>query len=112
MPLDVLSKDAALARVGGDGALLGAMATLFLEECPRHLAGIRAAVASHDARALEGTAHALKGSVSNFMAPAVEQAAETLELMGRAGNLSGAEQALVELDTELRRLTPVLEQLQ
>jgi HPt (histidine-containing phosphotransfer) domain-containing protein len=111
MPPDVLNKDALLARVGGDAALLGAMAALFLEECPAHLAGIRAAVAGHDARALERTAHALKGAVSNFKALAAEHAAQILEQMGRAGNLDGAERALVDLERAVERLAPVLEKL-
>lgn len=111
MQPDVLSKDALLERVGGDAALLGAMATLFLEEYPGYIAGIREAVVRRDARALEGTAHILKGSVSNFMALSVAQAAETLEVMGRTGHLEGAERALVELVAEVERLTPVLEKL-
>lgn len=112
MPPDVLSRDALLARVGGDAALLSAMASLFLQEYPGYLAGIREAVVSHDARALENTAHALKGSVSNFLAQAATQAAQTLELMGRAGNLDGAERALATLESEVARLTPDMEMLQ
>ena len=106
---DVVSKDALLARLGGDAALLGAMAALFLEEYPRYLAGIRDAVVRHDARELERTAHGLKGSVSNFMASESAQAAQALETMGRAGSLAHAEQALAELEAALGRLRPVLE---
>ena len=110
-PEDLVGKDALLARVGGDAGLLGAMAAMFLDECPRHISGIRQAVVSHDARSLESTAHALRGSVSNFTARRASQAALNLELMGRDGDLTGSDRALVELEAELERLVPVLEEL-
>lgn len=110
-PQDLVGKDALLARVGGDTELLGEMAAMFLDECPRHVSGIRQAVVSHDARSLETAAHALRGSVSNFTARRASQAALSLELMGRAGDLTGSAQALVELEAELERLKPVLEEL-
>ena len=108
---DIVGRDALLARVGGDAGLLGEMAALFLDECPRHVSGIRQAVVSRDARSLEGAAHALRGSVSNFTARRASQAALSLELMGRDGDLTGSEQALVALEVELERLKPVLEEL-
>lgn len=111
MSPDVLNKDALLARVGGDAALLGAMAALFLEECPKYLDDVRQAVVGHDAPALERAAHALKGSVSNFRALATEHAAQTLEQMGRAGDLTGVERALRDLESAVERLTPVLKEL-
>jgi HPt (histidine-containing phosphotransfer) domain-containing protein len=102
--------DTLLARLGGDAALLGEMAALFLDECPAHVSGIRQAVTGRDARALESAAHALRGSVSNFAADRTVQAALQLELMGRDGNLTEAEQALHNLEDELERLRPVLEE--
>ena len=110
-PHDIVGKDALLARVGGDAELLGEMAAMFLDECPRHVSGIRQAVAGHDARSLESAAHALRGSVSNFTARRASQAALSLELMGRDGDLTGSEQALAALEEELERLKPVLEEL-
>lgn len=110
-PQEIPDRDTLLARVGGDAALLGAMAALFLDECPRHLAGIRQAVASNDATGLESTAHALRGSVSNFTAHRASQSALKLELMGRDGSFTGSEQALGELEAEIEHLRPVLEEL-
>lgn len=110
-PQDIPGRDALLARVGGDAVLLGAMAALFLEECPEYLSSIRRAVVGRDARALEGAAHTLRGSVSNFAADRTAQAALRLEMMGREGDLAGSDQALLALEDELARLRPVLEEL-
>jgi HPt (histidine-containing phosphotransfer) domain-containing protein len=104
-------RSASLERAGGDEQLLGEMAALFAAECPRRLQEIRAAVARRDAPALERAAHALRGSVSNFCAPAAAAAAEALETMGRAGNLDGVDAACAALETALERLTPALARL-
>lgn len=110
-PPEIPDRDALLARVGGDTALLGAMAALFLDECPGMLAGIRQAVASNDAVGLASTAHAMRGSVSNFTVRRASQSALRLEQMGRDGDLTRSEQALEELEDEIARLRPVLEEL-
>ena len=101
--------DALLARVGGDAALLGEMAALFLDEAPAYVSSIRQAVADRDAQALERAAHALRGSALNFAADLTVQAALRLELMGRREVFTGSEQALHNLEDELERLRPVLE---
>jgi len=100
--------DEALARVDGDWQLLGELATLFLEECPHMLAEIREALAAQDPKALQHSAHTLKGSVGNFGAVTVFHAALTLEKMGRQQDLSTASDALVQLEAELARLQPEL----
>ena len=109
--LEVLRKDALFARVEGDAALLSAMAAIFLHECPKHLADIRKAVANHDAPGLQATAHHLRGSVSNFLAPQAVQAALTLETMGRDGDLTKSKSALLALEGAIARLKTALEEL-
>jgi HPt (histidine-containing phosphotransfer) domain-containing protein len=104
-------RETLVARVGGNAALLGAMAALFLDECPGYISGIRRAVAGRDAPALERAAHALRGAVSNFAAEPTAQAAQRLEQMGREGDLARSGQALRELEDELERLRPLLEGL-
>jgi PAS domain S-box-containing protein len=109
LPQDILNRDTLLTRVEGDAVLLGQMAATFLQECPKHLSDIRQAVASRDSQALQRTAHALKGSVANFTARKATQAAQKLEMMGREGDLTKSEPALLELEGEIERLKPVLE---
>ncbi len=99
------------AEVGGDDAVVRDLARLCLEECPRLLAAIRAAIARGDARALQTSAHGLKGSVLNFRAHAVADAAWQLERLGRDGALAGADGAYQELEREVRRVEPFLAEL-
>jgi len=72
---------------------------------------IRKAVAARDCGALERTAHTLKGAVANFVVASATEAARRLEIMGREGDLSGAEAALEDLEREIARLQPALSKL-
>jgi len=101
---------AAAARLGGDRRLLREMLGLFLGESPAMLAAVERAVASGDAGALRRAAHALKGSVANFAAPRPVEAARVLEKMGVEGDLSGAPQALRELEEALQEFRHAAEQ--
>ena len=96
----LLDRDVAMARVGGDADLLTEIAGLFLEECPKMLTQLAAAIESGDAATAGRTAHSLKGSVANFGASAVVKAALELEQSGRAGDLTHAP----EVFSELKRL--------
>jgi two-component system, sensor histidine kinase and response regulator len=89
MPEPAFDRRVALSRVGGDEELLKEIAEIFLEDYPKVLAEIQAALASGDARRLEQSAHSLKGSAGNFGAKAVVGAASRLEQLGRAGRANG-----------------------
>jgi two-component system sensor histidine kinase/response regulator len=102
----------ALSRVEGDRQLLADMARLFLEDGPRLLSEVREAAARRDAKALERASHALKSSVGNFAAHPACDAALKLEMIGRDGDLAGADAACRSLGQELARLWPALEAMQ
>src|SRR6266849_2996371 len=108
-PDGVLDGTALLAQVEGDTELLAELVMIFLQDCPRLVGAVREAVARGDARALERAAHTLKGTVSNFAAPAATAAALRLEQMGREGNLAQAGEACAALEAEIERLKPLLE---
>ena len=72
----------ALERLGGDEELLREVARLFLDEYPMLMNEIRSAASARDADALQRAAHSMKGSVSNFGADGVYQAAFALEGVG------------------------------
>ncbi len=108
---EVFDKNVALSRVGGDAELLKEIAILFLDDYPKSLAELRAAVETGDARRLERSAHGLKGSVSNFGARSAVDAALQLEIMGRAQTLVQVEQVLHTLELALAALRPELESL-
>ncbi|MBI3670340.1 MAG: PAS domain S-box protein [Acidobacteria bacterium] len=110
-PGEVLDRDALVARVEGDKELLTEMVELFLQDSPRLIAAIREAAARGDAKSLERSAHTLKGSVSNFCAPAATAAAVRLEQMGREGDLAQAAEGCAALEKEIARLKPLLAEL-
>ncbi len=104
----LMDREAAMERVGNDLELLQEVARLFLEEYPESLQRIRSAIERGSARDLERAAHALKGSVSNFGAKKVVQAALELEKLGRSGTVEGAERLYQALEQELAHLEPLL----
>jgi CheY-like chemotaxis protein len=100
---------AALKRVDGDRELLREIASLFFEDTPRLLAEVRNAIQRGDGKALERSAHTLKGSVGNFGARAAFEAAFSLEQMGRNGDFARATEVFTQLDRQLTLLIPALE---
>lgn len=106
-----IDRDLALARVGGDADLLKEIALLFLDDYPRALADLRAAVARGDARNVERAAHGLKGAVSHFGATAAVEAAYTIEQLGRAQRLAEVNPVVEELEKALGALRPELQSL-
>jgi HPt (histidine-containing phosphotransfer) domain-containing protein len=107
----VLDQAALLARVDGDRAFLQELAECFLKESPRLLAAIRDAIIDGDAQELGRAAHTLKGSVSNFCAPAATDAACKLEMLGGAGDLTGADEAFAILERAMQQLHSALASL-
>jgi HPt (histidine-containing phosphotransfer) domain-containing protein len=97
-----------LARFDGDSALLKELAGIFLQECPRVLDEIRAALGTADLRALERAAHTLKGSVGNFAMPGPWETAQRLELLAKSGQLSGAQEIFHVLEQQIVRLNQIL----
>lgn len=107
----VLDLPSVLERLDDDHELLGELAQIFLDEIPKQLGQIQAAVRSGDAMTLWKSAHALKGSAGNLSGLAVLKSAARLEQMGRDGELADSEAACATLETDLERLTLALREL-
>jgi HPt (histidine-containing phosphotransfer) domain-containing protein len=107
----VISYDSLMAQFDGDRDLFAEVAEIFLEDCPRQMEAIRAALDAGDASGVELAAHTLKGSTSSFAAVPASRAAEALERIGRTGALDGARHAFLSLDAEIRKLEEQLRQL-
>jgi HPt (histidine-containing phosphotransfer) domain-containing protein len=90
-----------LLRLDGDAELATQLAAIFIEECPRMLERLRRAVASGSADEVRRAAHALKGSVSNFVDGGPTATASELETMGRNGQLDGTRAVLDRLEREI-----------
>ena len=99
----------ALERVDDDKELLLEIAGLFLEDVPRMLQELRRASADLDTKAIEHSAHSIKGSVGNVGGLAAHEAALRLEervKVGREEEIAGSVDRLIH---EIVRLTAVLE---
>jgi len=93
----------------GDPEFLAEIVNLFLETCPGLLTAVKDGVLRKDAAALCRAAHTLKGAVANFGAESVVEQAKTLEIMGKDGDLSGADEACQSLHALMKALLPELE---
>ena len=117
----LLNVEMTIARLAGDEALLAAVASVFVHTVPQILSALDAALSSNDFARASVQAHALKGAVSPFEAPAVFNAILDLELQTRTQNIEAlaaafsVAQALVEglLDElaqlPLRSINPTLD---
>jgi two-component system, sensor histidine kinase and response regulator len=101
-----------LARLDGDTELALQLCAIFVDECPRMLQRLRDALASGSADDVRRAAHALKGSVSNFIDGGPTATAFELENIGRGGQLEGAALVLERLERELAALTVCLLEFQ
>jgi two-component system, sensor histidine kinase and response regulator len=95
---------ALLARVEGDRHVFMELCDIFLDDAPRRLAAIGAAVRAHDTVRLKAAAHALKGAAGVFDATAVVAVALRLEQLAMSGHLEGGEALYAELDVLGREL--------
>ncbi|MFG0274981.1 MAG: Hpt domain-containing protein [Phycisphaerales bacterium] len=86
----MFDEEALLEQVDGDVEFLADTVEMLAADGPELVNELRAAIGSADAAAVGRVAHALKGMISNFCAPAVQEVALELERAGKAGDLSGA----------------------
>jgi CheY-like chemotaxis protein/HPt (histidine-containing phosphotransfer) domain-containing protein len=101
----------ALQRLEGDRELLEELARLFLEECPRNIAGMREALQTGDAGLLERLAHTMKGSSASVGAVRVSEASLALEHQSRSGSLADSTEYIERIQQEVDRVVPEFEAL-
>ncbi len=87
------------------------LVVLFLQEAPKLLADIHAAIGKGEAGQLRLAAHTLKGSADLFAARGVVQAAAELERIGRDGPMELAGKACAELDDKVQGLLTALQRI-
>jgi CheY-like chemotaxis protein len=104
----VVDRQELARRFGGHQRLLREAVSEFLADCPQQMARLRAAVDRGDHHAAARVAHALKGAVSNFAAPAVVEAAQELEGAGRRADAAAVREAYQRLESAMERLRPAL----
>jgi HPt (histidine-containing phosphotransfer) domain-containing protein len=85
-------------RGAGMPSVLGRVIKLFLDGAPGQIAVLRAAAAAADAARLREVAHSLKSASANLGATDFSDGCRELEMMGRAGRLEGAADAVAALE--------------
>jgi HPt (histidine-containing phosphotransfer) domain-containing protein len=98
-----------LARVDNDRELLIDLVTIFKEDFPRHLQGLREAIESKDTARIAAAGHTLKGMLSNLAAVRSAKLAEEIEKLARQGSSGDFTDLLFQFETESRSLLPQLE---
>jgi CheY-like chemotaxis protein len=106
-----IDRSVLLERLGGDPAFMAEIAAVFLDDCPRRVADIKAAVDKRDADAIRLTAHALKGAAGVVSATGLFEAARTLERIGTERRLDAAEAAWRMLSAEAMNAMDSLRQI-
>lgn len=99
-----------LERVGNDMGFLAETVEMLAADGRTLIGEVRAGIQKGDAAAVGRSAHALKGMISNFCAPAAQEGALAIEKMGKAGDLSGAAQAVESLSGQVETLITELQQ--
>jgi two-component system, sensor histidine kinase and response regulator len=100
-----------MERIDGDAALLSELVELLRADSHTQIRVMREAIEIGNARAVQATAHTLKGALSNLAADSASRVAAQLEVMGATGDLKGAKGKLDELELELARALKGLENL-
>ncbi|WP_165226740.1 PAS domain-containing hybrid sensor histidine kinase/response regulator [Aquisphaera insulae] len=111
-PVEIrIDRQALLARVGGREDRLRTIVRTFLKESSVLLAEMHAAITAADGAALKRAAHSLKGACGLFEVPGLADMVVSLESMGQAGELAGADAAFSPLEAAMGRLAAALEPL-
>jgi two-component system sensor histidine kinase/response regulator len=108
LPSAVLDRAGALSRLGGDEVMFNEFLLLLLDGAESDVAELAVAVEADDAVGIERLAHGLKGGAASLGADRVRDAAYSLEIIGRSGDLEEARSALARLREELRLLHEIV----
>jgi two-component system sensor histidine kinase/response regulator len=108
-PASSFDEEQALARTGGDRALLKEIIVLFRADATKTMRRIEGALRKHDAERLREAAHALRGSAATIGATGVREWARRLEQRAAAGDTDAGPALVATLRAELARLDQAFE---
>ncbi len=106
--IPVWDRSAALARVDGDEGFLRELAALFVENCPRLLAQLAAAIQDLDPIAIAKAAHTIQGNVASLNATASYEQTRLLEEKAKVSELEDIEPLQAELQRRLDAFVEIL----
>lgn len=82
---------------------------MFLTDAAGTVASMRSAARSNDASTVAAGAHSLKGTAGNFGARKLMSLSEEIEALAADGRLDRAQEAMVQIEDELRRVGAALQ---
>jgi HPt (histidine-containing phosphotransfer) domain-containing protein len=94
----------ALRWLGGDQQLLRELVGIFVDDSPKRLQAMRAAMTTADVRQLEHVAHSLKGSASILGANRLQRAALALEDAAHDGQTDNSPDLVARIANELEQV--------
>jgi two-component system, sensor histidine kinase and response regulator len=97
-----------LDRLGGDEGLFFEVIDIFLEEAPKSMEGLRAALEAEDGGGVERIAHSMKGELGYLGVEEVSQQARELEESGRNGDLGRAQRIFASFQPNISSITDSL----
>ena len=95
----------------GEPDVLVEILTVFLDDVPKRIVALRAAVVAGDAFAMQHAAHSLKGSSGNIGARALHDVCRQLDDRARSGDLARVTPLLESLATEYGRVEAEIKRL-
>ena len=106
----VFDKDEVLKTFEYDEEFLKELVEIFINNAPEHMSEIKEAVNIGNSKALEKSAHKLKGAAANFGKNATTETAFKLETMGKKNNLDGAGEVYDTLVKDIESLMSTLKE--
>ncbi|PYN37146.1 MAG: hypothetical protein DME01_05505 [Candidatus Rokuibacteriota bacterium] len=94
----------AMRWLGGDRHLLSELVSIFVDDGPKRLQAIRAALTASDVRQVEHVAHSLKGSAAILGATGLQTAAVALEDAAHDGHTENGSDLVAQIAQELDRV--------
>ena len=93
-----------IERLGGDEHLVRELVDIFLTEYPKLLQAVRTSTGLADGPGLRRSAHALRGSITNFIDDGPTVTALALERAGEESRLDDATTLFAQLEREVEEL--------
>ena len=93
----------------GSNGFLKEMINIYLEESPRLISEMKAALKENQVENFTRAAHTLKSSSANLGAMALSEMCKELEMMGKSGNMSRASEKAAIVAQEFEKVKKALE---
>lgn len=102
--MNVIDRDLALERAGGNAQLAAELFSMLLKELPQQRQAIESALAAQDFPTLQHLVHKLNGSATYCGVPALKAAADALESRLKRGETADAASGVTAVVEEIDRV--------